>query len=333
MTRLFSDDVKEIALRLAVVVAMVLASFPTVGVQTAKAADHPSIHVWLSGGAMIEFFNFTTGEQVDVSVVGVGPVGSIEAESDRFVAEFDFEFDGNQTVVAEQGARRAEVVLVDMSIDFDGVEVFGTGPDNTTLFVEVVGSECPYGDHSTTDVTTDEFGEWATNFGDFGGECADGLGEEFQGSIFHFDAEGDATIVENGNEGVDAEEVKSGRTLTEDHEGGFVIVEDHVTLDCDGHRIYAGREDGVVIEGRTGVTVKNCVIEGFRHRNSSLGVHTATPSRTTLRHSQWSSGHGITLFFSDDKHAHRQTQCSPRTRLTDSCWWTRTTTHSLRTQQ
>ena len=195
------------------VVAMVVASLAGVGIQKADAAEHPSIHVWLSGGAMIEFFNFTTGEGIDVSVVGVGSIGAVEAESERFVAEFDFEFDGNQMVVATQGAVTAEVVLVDMSIDFDGVNVFGTGPGLTTLSVEVVGSDCPFGDHSSKEVTTDASGEWAT---DFGVECPDGLGEEFQGSVFHFDDEGDATIVETAGLLADPGNQFQGRFVRQD---------------------------------------------------------------------------------------------------------------------
>jgi hypothetical protein len=183
---------------------MVVASLPGVGIQQAKAAEHPTIHVWLSGEAMIEFFNFdfTDEELIDVSVVGVGSIGAVVAESERFVAEFDFEFDGNQTVVASQGSLAAEVTLADMSIDFDGVNVFGTGPELTTLGVEVVGSDCPFGDDSSKEVATNASGEWAT---DFAVECPLGLGEEFQGSVFHFDDEGNATIVENANERFDEE--------------------------------------------------------------------------------------------------------------------------------
>ena len=60
-------------------------------------------------------------------------------------------------------------------------------------------------------------------------------------------------------------------TLTEDHPGGIHIKEDNITLDCAGHSITwvpGDEEFGILIEGFTGVTVKNCVVVGFE-----TGVH------------------------------------------------------------
>jgi parallel beta-helix repeat protein len=239
-----------------VVFAMVLSVVPT-----AWAADPPPfIHVSITED-WIEFFNFTPGpEPIDVSVDGAGLV-AVEAESDRFVVGFEFDFEGGQTVVAEQGLLRAEVVLVELSINpLDGVNASGSGPPDANLWVEVVGDDCPYGEHSTKEVTTDLLGDWAT---DFEVECPDGLGGGYQGSVFYFDTEGDATIAQTSSDEVEPEEVESDLTLTEDHEGGFVIVEDNVTLDCDGHRIHGEGGFGVLLPGRSGVTVKNCVVEGF----------------------------------------------------------------------
>lgn len=56
------------------------------------------------------------------------------------------------------------------------------------------------------------------------------------------------------------------RTLSEDHVGGIHVKDDNVTLDCDGYSIFwtPGDEDaGVLVEGVTGVTVRDCVIDGF----------------------------------------------------------------------
>jgi parallel beta-helix repeat protein len=74
--------------------------------------------------------------------------------------------------------------------------------------------------------------------------------------------------------------VWSNRTLTADHEGGFVIMDDDVTLNCDGHTITPGAEPGVgvFVEGRSGVVVKNCVIEGF-----STGVSLVDADGNTIK--------------------------------------------------
>jgi parallel beta-helix repeat protein len=67
-------------------------------------------------------------------------------------------------------------------------------------------------------------------------------------------------------------------TLTEDYFGNIVIGADGVTLDGDGHMIIGPGTDfvicdpdtkrirataGILLEGRTGVTVKNCRVTGF----------------------------------------------------------------------
>ena len=72
---------------------------------------------------------------------------------------------------------------------------------------------------------------------------------------------------------------------------------DNVTLDCDGFRIFGGDEIGVLVAGHTGVTVRNCVIEGFYVSilvDASSG--NTIQSNTSLMPDEW----GIALFFSDD---------------------------------
>jgi parallel beta-helix repeat protein len=53
-------------------------------------------------------------------------------------------------------------------------------------------------------------------------------------------------------------------TLTEDYHGQIEIVADGKTLDCDGFSIIGeGDGNGIVLDGRSGVTIRNCRIEGF----------------------------------------------------------------------
>jgi hypothetical protein len=58
-------------------------------------------------------------------------------------------------------------------------------------------------------------------------------------------------------------------TLTEDHDAGSVDVgiefaADDVTLDCAGYTVSGGGiGSGILIEGHTGVTVKNCLVTAF----------------------------------------------------------------------
>ena len=79
-------------------------------------------------------------------------------------------------------------------------------------------------------------------------------------------------------------------TLTEDHDGRFEIDADNVTLDCDGHTITGpGRLaglPGIWLSGRTGVTVKNCVLVDFNDAFRVIDSHGNTfigNSMSTLR--------------------------------------------------
>lgn len=54
-------------------------------------------------------------------------------------------------------------------------------------------------------------------------------------------------------------------TLAEDHYGSIVIDADNVTLDCAGHQVIGlstGTGVGVVLDGRSGVTVRDCHVMG-----------------------------------------------------------------------
>jgi parallel beta-helix repeat protein len=67
--------------------------------------------------------------------------------------------------------------------------------------------------------------------------------------------------------------VASDTTLRDDHQGSVEVEADYVTLDCAGHTISGPgtrAEDeygfiGILLDGRTGVTVKDCRVSGFDH--------------------------------------------------------------------
>jgi parallel beta-helix repeat protein len=59
--------------------------------------------------------------------------------------------------------------------------------------------------------------------------------------------------------------ITSNTTLTEDHNGSVVIGADNVTLDCAGHTLSGPGEldAGILLDGRSGVTIKDCQVTGF----------------------------------------------------------------------
>src|SRR5262245_26952371 len=72
--------------------------------------------------------------------------------------------------------------------------------------------------------------------------------------------------------------VTSNTLLSADWVGNVVIVRDGVTLDCDGHRIVgSGTGRGVVVDGRSGVTVRNCDVSKF-----GTGFFVANASASTF---------------------------------------------------
>jgi parallel beta-helix repeat protein len=58
--------------------------------------------------------------------------------------------------------------------------------------------------------------------------------------------------------------ITSDTKLTENHSGSIIIGADDVTLDCDGRTVTgSGSGTGILLDGRTGVTVKKCHVTGF----------------------------------------------------------------------
>ena len=72
--------------------------------------------------------------------------------------------------------------------------------------------------------------------------------------------------------------VMSNTTLTEDFHGNVVIAKNGVTLDCNGHEIVGnGNGRGVLVDKRSGVTVKNCDVHDF-----STGFFVASTTSSTF---------------------------------------------------
>ena len=86
-------------------------------------------------------------------------------------------------------------------------------------------------------------------------------------------------------------------TLTEDHNGDIVIAADDITLDCAGYSVTgSGSGFGIVLDGRTGVTVKNCHVRDFTY-----GLHLIISNNNILTGNNASSGiRGISLGLSDN---------------------------------
>lgn len=73
-------------------------------------------------------------------------------------------------------------------------------------------------------------------------------------------------------------QINADTTLTEDHAGQIVINADNVTLDCAGHRVTgAAAGSGIELQNRTGATVRNCDVSGFRN-----GIYLGDSSGNTV---------------------------------------------------
>ena len=71
--------------------------------------------------------------------------------------------------------------------------------------------------------------------------------------------------------------ITSDTTLTEDHYGSIVVDADGVTLDCAGFSVIGTNDsNGIVIDGHSGIAVRNCVVQQFVYgivvMNSSEGL-------------------------------------------------------------
>lgn len=76
--------------------------------------------------------------------------------------------------------------------------------------------------------------------------------------------------------------ITTNTTLTENHLGNIVIAADNITLDCANFSVIGpGASDGagvgILLAGRTGVTVKNCNVAGFQ---SGVSLSSGSSSNT-----------------------------------------------------
>ena len=99
--------------------------------------------------------------------------------------------------------------------------------------------------------------------------------------------------------------VTQNTVLTEDHSGEIVIDADNVTLDCAGHLVTGtGIWFVILVDGHSGVTVKNCRITAGEN---GLVVLNSTGPNTLLHNSGFSNrSQGFALGYADGTVAHRQ---------------------------
>ena len=116
--------------------------------------------------------------------------------------------------------------------------------------------------------------------------------------------------------------------LTEDHFGDIVIAADGVTLDGAGHTVTGlGSDYGILLIGRTGVTVKNCTVTGFQvggielrdsngctlenntaTSNTYYGIRLLRVNGSTLRdNSAELNAYGIRVWLSENNHLQTNT--------------------------
>jgi parallel beta-helix repeat protein len=89
-------------------------------------------------------------------------------------------------------------------------------------------------------------------------------------------------------------------TLDEDHYGQIFILSDDVTLDCAGHTVSGGSLDptwsGIHLRQRSGVTIRNCVVDDF-----NTGFEINSSSQNTFEDNTISNARqGFTLQGSDN---------------------------------
>ena len=95
--------------------------------------------------------------------------------------------------------------------------------------------------------------------------------------------------------------ITANTTLTENHTGDISIDANNITLDCAGFMV-AGpgptQFAGIDLDGRTGVTVKNCEVSGFDFEGIRLATSTGNNliNNTVLNNGR----HGIDLSFSSN---------------------------------
>ena len=86
-------------------------------------------------------------------------------------------------------------------------------------------------------------------------------------------------------------------TLTENHVGNIVIAADGITLDCAGYNVTGSDSgNGILLDGRTGVTVENCRVFRFQY-----GIYLLTSTGNTLKgNTATGNTFGFRLFASSD---------------------------------
>src|SRR6266699_2019097 len=58
--------------------------------------------------------------------------------------------------------------------------------------------------------------------------------------------------------------ISTNTVLSENHDGDIVVLADNLTVDCQNHSVSgSGQAVGILLDGRTGVTIKNCQVSGF----------------------------------------------------------------------
>jgi len=86
--------------------------------------------------------------------------------------------------------------------------------------------------------------------------------------------------------------------LTEDHAGSIIVGTDGITLDCAGHSITGpGSGTGVLLQNRTGVTVKNCHVSNF---DNGIGVERSP--NNTIENNDVSDNHNRGINVNDGSH-------------------------------
>ena len=95
--------------------------------------------------------------------------------------------------------------------------------------------------------------------------------------------------------------ITSSTVLTEDHFGPIIVGADGVTLNCAGHSVVgsgAANVWGISLDGRTGVTVKNCTVTGF-----DRGIVLSSADRNRIvGNTATGNGHGVYLWPSSDEN-------------------------------
>jgi len=91
-------------------------------------------------------------------------------------------------------------------------------------------------------------------------------------------------------------------TLTRDVVAEILVAEDSLTLDGGGHRVRApdkGNKPGIVLDGRTGVTIRNVVIGDFARQILLLKAHGNTITRNTIGGAGFDHTHGRGIYLQE----------------------------------